>query len=133
MMKVLFLILYFSLVLKVHAQTPVEIYAKGNKYGSLQAYEASKGHPAAGQSLPSESARHQLYVLSVEQGVVNALKGFYQTFLPSIPLGRINSPDEIQEAIRKAVTASNAPKLLISQPGKVRIMTLGADDDDDKT
>ena len=179
MMKVLFLILCLFPVFEAQAQTPVEIYVKGDKYDSLQAYKASKDHPSSGEFLAkpaalnsqeqdfvrsqteklgvkvdinrvktldvpssflSEPTSHTLYVLSVERGMVNALEDFYRTWGadPNLDWERkllSSEPvpvDQMEEAIRKAVTISDAPKFLISQPGKVRIMTL-TEDDEDKT
>ena len=76
------------------------------------------------QKIP-DNIQHQLYVLSVEDGMVNALKDFYQTWDQAdlIQIRKISS-DQLQEAIQQAVTASKEPKLLISEPGKVRIMAL---------
>jgi hypothetical protein len=78
----------------------------------------------------SESTMHRLYVLSVEKGVTGALQNFYQSFSAGTDfyLGQRISSAQIQEAIKKAVTASVAPKLLISGSGKVRIMTITPDD-----
>ena len=177
MIKILFFILCLFTAFKVQAQTPVEIYAKGDKYDSLQAYKASKEAFPSGESLPKPVAlntqqedfvrsqaqklgvkvdinkvktveippsllsgptEHKLYVLGVEKGVVGALEDFYQAWglspdlhwetllLSSTPI----SPNQMEEAIRKAVTASGSPKFLISQPGKMRIMTLSEDDKD---
>lgn len=77
----------------------------------------------------SNSTRHQLYVLGVENGMVGALQDFYQTWGQSdIPITRRISSEQLQEAISQAVTSSKYPKLLISEPGKMRIMALTADD-----
>jgi hypothetical protein len=83
---------------------------------------------------------HTLYGLGVEDGVVGALKDFYQTLGPrfdhpsehtivlSVPVSRAISPGQMEAAIKKAVTASGSPKFLISESGKVRIMTLTTQD-----
>ncbi|MBF0504660.1 MAG: hypothetical protein HQL14_06105 [Candidatus Omnitrophica bacterium] len=84
----------------------------------------------------SEPTGNEMYVLSVEKGVVGALKDFYKTLgaSPDYHLGSTLlestyiTPDQMEEAIKQAVTLSAAPKFLISQPGKVRILTLSADD-----
>lgn len=131
MMKVLFLILCFFPVVEAPAQTSVEIYANGHKYDSLQAYEASKDKTLKG-TLPalSESTMHKLYILSVEKGMVTALQNFYRTFWAGSDfyLEERIAPGQMQEAIKKAVTASQAPKLLIAGSGKVRIMTINTDE-----
>ena len=68
---------------------------------------------------------HRLYVLSVEKGVVNALQDFYKTWgQTDFQLSHIITSQQLQEAIKEAVTASDNTKLLISEPGKVRIMDL---------
>ncbi len=69
----------------------------------------------------SEADLHKLYVLSVENGVVGALRDFY-----SNPIGRSITVAQLKEAIAQAVTTSKDPKFLISRPGKVRIMSLTA-------
>ena len=68
----------------------------------------------------TDSALHKLYVLSVEDGMVSALRGFYQTWGQPDYI----SPEQLQEAIQQAVATSKGPKLLISGSGKVRIMSL---------
>jgi len=127
MMKALFLILCLFLPGAARAGTPVEIYANGHKYDSLQAYQASK---AMTLDVASASTMRKLYVLSVEKGVAGALQNFYQTFWAGSDfyLDQRIYPDQMQEAIRKAVTATPAPKLLISESGKVRILTLDRDE-----
>ena len=131
MMKALFLILFLFLGLDAPAQTPVEIYANGHKYDSLQAYEASKSKTLNVTSNPlSEATMHKLYILSVEKGMVAALQNFYRTFWvgSDFTLGERIAPDQMQEAIKKAVTASGSTKLLIAGSGKVRIMTINTDE-----
>jgi len=131
MMRILFLVLCVFSVLGPQARGAIEIYANGHKYDSLQAYLASK-KSAAVPSSPKKSsgsttlttgdtALHKLYVLSVEHGVAGALRDFYET--RGQPDFRI-SPEQLPEAIAQAVTTSKDPKLLISRPGKVRIMGL---------
>ena len=78
-----------------------------------------------GQSALSDTTRHNLYVLSVENGVVDALRDFYLTWgQPDFQMQRSISTMQLQEAIAQAVTQSKYPKLLISKPGKIRIMDL---------
>ncbi len=125
MMRILFLVLCVFPVLAPQARGAVEIYANGHQYDSLQEYLASK-KSAVAPSPPeklSDIALHKLYVLSVENGVVGALQDFYST-----PVGRSITAEQLQEAIQQAVTKSKDPKLLISKPGKVRIMSLNAQD-----
>ena len=79
----------------------------------------------------SDKALHKLYVLSVEKGVVGALQDFYQSMGSSgLQIARKISTDQLQDAIAQAVTTSNDPKLVISEPGKVRIMALTTDESD---
>jgi hypothetical protein len=79
----------------------------------------------------SDSTRHKLYVLSVEHGVVGALQGFYQAQGQyDIPITHMISSVQLQGAIQQAVTASKDPKLLITEPGKMRIMALTTDETD---
>ena len=128
MKRILFLVLWVILVFQTPAYAQIEIYAHGYKYGSLQEYLASKksaksiqGH----QKNSFDATLHELYVLSIENGVVDALQDFYGTLA-----NRSIAPEQLQEAIQQAVTGSKDPKLLISEPGKVRIMTPTADDSD---
>jgi len=75
--------------------------------------------------------QHKLYVLSVENGVVDALQDFYQPQgQQGFPIGQEISSEQLQAAIQQAVTASKEPKLLISEPGKVRIMALTSQESD---
>jgi hypothetical protein len=77
----------------------------------------------------SDTSLHKLYVLSVENGMVGALQEFYQTWGQSdLPINSIISSEQLQEAIQQAVATSKDPKLLISEPGKVRIMELITED-----
>jgi len=158
MMKALFLILCLFPFLKVQAQTTVEIYADGRKYDSLSVYKASKHtlnlgdlHPKAKvqgtvpltQTAPltlSELTMHELYGLGVEEGVLWAMKDFYQTLNPgrdfphehtivlSTPTSHPISAAQMEGAIKKAVTASGSPKFLISEAGKMRILTMTSRD-----
>ena len=117
MMRILFLALWVILGFGIQAQGAIEIYIKGHKYASLQEYLTSKNPPAATSLKSSNIASHELYVLSVENGVIDALQDFYST-----PVGHSITPEQLQEAIQQAVTRTKDPKLLISEPGKVRIM-----------
>ena len=121
MKRILFLVLWVILVFQALVYAQIEIYANGHKYNSLQEYLASKksaktfqGH----QKNSFDAALHELYVLSIENGMVDALQDFYGTLA-----NRSITPQQLQEAIQQAVTRSKGPKLLISEPGKVRIMT----------
>ena len=68
---------------------------------------------------------HKLSVLSVENGVVGALQDFYKTQGPyDFQIPHQISSAQLQKAIQQAVTTSTEPKLLISEPGKMRIMAL---------
>jgi len=145
MMRILFLVLWVISVFGPQARgATIEIYANGHKYDSLQAYLTSKKIVVgAGHAQPlhdseharpvhkelSDTALHQLYVLSVEHGIVDSLQDFYQTWGQSdFQVIRRISSEQLQQAIQQAVTRSKDPKLLISGPGKVRIMALTADD-----
>ena len=75
----------------------------------------------------SNSTQHKLYVLSIENGVISALKDFYETQgLPNLGHSRPISSEQLQDAINQAVARSKEPKLLISTPGKVRIMSMSS-------
>ena len=77
------------------------------------------------QNRLSNAALHKLYVLSVEHGMVSALQDFYQAWgQPAVRITRSINAEQLQEAIQEQVTVSRSPKLLISEPGKVRIMAL---------
>jgi hypothetical protein len=77
----------------------------------------------------SDGALHKLYVLSIENGMVGALQDFYQAWGQSnLRVNNIISSEQLQEAIQQAVATSNEPKLLISEPGKIRIMVLTVED-----
>ena len=118
MLRILFLVLWVILGFGPKAQGAIEIYVKGHKYASMQEYLSSKKpHAATSPKRSSDTALHELYVLSVENGVIDALQDFYST-----PVGHAITLEQLQEAIQQAVTRSKDPKLLISGPGKVRIM-----------
>ena len=154
MIRILFLVLWVVMILTAPSNAAVEVYINGHKYDSIEAYLASKKtigveddyiKEVAGsygikvdlskiktfqiskrdQPKVSDQTMHKLYVMSLENGVVDALKDFYNSrgqFDLTIPY-RI-SPRQLPDVIQRSVTTSNAPKLLISQPGKVRIMDL---------
>ena len=131
MKRILFLALGIIPFLGSLAQANIEIYVNGHKYDSLQAYEASKSKTLNVTSNPlSEATMHKLYILSVEKGMVTAFENFYRTFWAGsdFTLGERIAPDQMQEAIKKAVTASGSTKLLIAGSGKVRIMTINTDE-----
>ena len=163
MKRTLFLLL--SLLPAVQAWGGIEIYVKGHKYDSMEAYQASKRPVVAAVTtavpvplnnqqedyIRQEAQRmgfkvdlskiktfqvgkqdpkalHQLYVMSVERGMAYALTDFYQSrgqFDFHIP--RQIASSQLQGAIQQAVTNSPSPKLLIAEPGKIRIMALTAD------
>ena len=76
----------------------------------------------------NDTTRHQLYVLSVENGVVSALQDFYHNRGQyDIQMPHRISSAQLQGAIQQAVTRSKDPKLLISEPGKIRIMAISPD------
>lgn len=144
MLRILFLFLWLiPVVLGSPARGEIEIYANGHKYDSLQAYQVSKESAVAhssqeSQNILSDATRHKLYVLSIENGMAGILQDFYETLdqsgpqmvhtlIPGTPVSLSNTPEQLQEAIQQAVTASKDPKLLISQPGKMRIMDLTPD------
>ena len=116
MKRTLFLVLWVIFGYGPQAQGAIEIYANGHRYDSLQGYLSSK---------KSDTALHKLYVLSVEKGVIGALQDFSST-----PVGHSITPEQLQGAIQQAVTRSKDPKLLLSRPGKVRIMSLTIGDAD---
>jgi hypothetical protein len=125
MNRILFLGLCVILIASAHAQGPVEIYARGQKYGSLQDYLASKKSAATQVHRKlSDADLHRLYVLSIENGMVNALQDFYQAWGNADLKVRRISLGQVQDLIRQAVTSSKSTKLLIVQPGKLRIMSL---------
>jgi hypothetical protein len=81
-----------------------------------------------GQKDMPDKTLHQFYVLSVEHGVVGALQDFYQNWGQSeVQVPRTISSEQLQVAIQQAVATSKEPKLLISEPGKVRIMAMSPD------
>jgi tRNA A37 N6-isopentenylltransferase MiaA len=105
------------------ARADIEIYANGQRYASLQAYIEAR---EAGELDPKI---HKLFVLGVENGVIEALQDFYQSRtqedLPqirTIPLSRL------QQYLKQTISMSKDPKLVIAQPGKVRILTLAPQD-----
>lgn len=76
----------------------------------------------------SPSTIHKFYVLSVENGVVSALQDFYQAWgQADLQTPQSISTGQLEGVIQQAVSASKDPKLLISEPGKVRIMSLTPD------
>ena len=132
MKRILFLVLWIIPVLSSSSQGAIEIFADGHKYDSLQAYQASEKSSTVQTSAASAEltdlsniTRHQLYVLSVENGVVGALQDFYQSQgVLDFQLSHRISSEQLQEVIQQTVTKSTDPKLLISEPGKLRIMSL---------
>lgn len=134
MKRIVFLVLWIIPVLGTRAQGGIEIYVNGHKYGSFEAYLASKKTVAANVPVSqkpkglSDLTLHKFYVLSVEHGVVDALEDFYENWGQlDNPMPRKISSEQLQEAIQEAVSASKDPKLLISEPGKVRIMSMSSE------
>ena len=137
MMRILFLILWIIPLLAPEAHADIEIYVNGHKYPSFEAYRAAeklvllkpKPSPVPLKKI-SDAIQHKLYVLSVENGVVGALRDFYQNGGQSdLQVTRQIVPDQLQAAIAQALATSKGPKLLIATPGKVRIMALTADEE----
>ena len=124
-------------VLASPALGAVEIYANGHKFDSIQDYtswEESALHSKAlslkdGQIKISDTTRRKLYILSIENGMAGILQNFYQSWGQSaLPVTHRISSDQLQGAIQQAVMASTDPKMLISQPGKMRIVDLNLGD-----
>ncbi len=127
MIRTLFFILTIILAYGPQAQGSIEIYAKGQRYASLQAYLQSE-KPVHPKPL-SDNTRQKLYQLSIENGMVGVLQDFYLTMDKPVPvMARTITTNQLQEAIEQEVTSSKGPKLLISEQGKVRIMTLATSD-----
>jgi hypothetical protein len=151
MKRTLFFILSIMFALQYQAYGDIEIYADGHKYDSMEAYQESKSAPVVKSSADSGQAkmlkvakkgisdltRHKLYVMSIENGIVGVFQDFYHTwvvsghqmaitFKPKTPVSRRISLAQLQDAIAKAVTSTKGPKLLITGPGKLRIMALSA-------
>jgi len=126
--RTMFFLLWLFLLFSPKAFAVVEIYANGQKYDSFEDYVASKKtHPLVqiNELGITESTSHKMYVLGIENGVNEALKNFYQhwgqmDFQFAGPI----SKSQLQNAIKEEVTKSQNPKLLISEPGKLRIMSL---------
>lgn len=116
------------MVLAAPLAQAIEIDVNGHHYASLQAYLASKGAvktKAMNRKEPSGQDLHQLYVLGIEYGVIDALRDFYKTKgKPDFQEARRISPRELQEALQQEVTQTKEAKLLISSPGKLRILGL---------
>ena len=133
MLRILFLVLWVIPVFNPPAWGAIEIYAHGHKYDSWGAYAASKELAAVPSVKVNQSPLvgadlHQFYVRSVEHGFAGALMDFYQTYgHVDILKPRSISSDQLQDAIKRAVTSSQDPRLLITGPGKVRIMSLHPD------
>jgi hypothetical protein len=129
MMRILFFVLWAIPVWGPKAQGAIEIYANGHKYASPQEYLASKTLAAVPSPKElSDTTRHQLYVLSVENGVVDALQDFYENQGQSgFQVARRITSAQLQQAIEQTVTGSKDPKLLISNPGKMRIVAISPD------
>ena len=138
MKRTLMLGLWIVFATQSSSQGAIEIYANGHKFDSIQQYTSWKESSAQLKKDPSSKAhqvnlsdatRRKLYVLSIENGMAGILQNFYQTWGQSVlPLTHRISSDQLQGAIQQAVTASKDPKLLISGPGKMRIVDLNLGD-----
>jgi len=116
------------------AQTSASLNSKQEEYvrqaakklGIVVDFNKERTFQISPKKIP-ETARHKLYVLSVENGMVGALREFYPVWGSSDTklAGQISS-QQLQGAIEKEVKISKGPKLLISEPGKVRIMDLNS-------
>ena len=83
---------------------------------------------ALAQTAPAPmSEADKLYALSVEKGMASALRDFHKP-KPAQKSSQVIIPSQMEEVLKKAVTVSASPKLLIYQQGKLRVMTLSADD-----
>ncbi|MDE1921127.1 MAG: hypothetical protein KGJ09_06845 [Candidatus Omnitrophica bacterium] len=132
----------------------VEIYAAGRRYISFEAYQEAQNAAQASAAavaldrrqksddrqendirrqagklgIKMDLSAHRLYVLGAENGMNKALQDFNQKPGETGPRAfRAISSEELQEAIQRAVTVSKTPKLIIAQPGKLRIMDLSTE------
>ena len=137
MLKILFLFLWIIPFGASPVHGAIEIYAHGHKFDSIQEYNSWKessvhikkdSSSKAHQVNLSDATRRKLYVLSIENGMAGILQNFYQSWGQSaLPVTHRISSDQLQGAIQQAVMASTDPKMLISQPGKMRIVDLGVE------
>lgn len=120
-----------------YLQGPVgalEIYVDGKKYDSFASYKASERNKA--QVMPklsakplSEETRHRLYLLGIETGVIGAMRSFdHPNGSGGYMINGVLVPQELESVLAQTVGSSEIPKLLIIEPGKLRIMALTADD-----
>lgn len=113
----------------LNSQQQDEILKEAQQLGIKVDFNKVKTFQIGPRGLSGERM-HKFYVLSVENGVIGALQDFYQTWGQSgIPIKNFITSEQLQEVIQQAVATSKDPKFLISEPGKVRIMSLTVEDD----
>ena len=127
MQRILFLVLSFILGAPGLSRAAIEIDANGHHYDSLQAYLASEKTTSVVAIAPADGGAHRLYSFSVEDGVKDALTDFKQHQKRSdLKITPQITSAQLQAVLEAAMSNSKGPKLLISQPGKMRILSLDA-------
>ncbi len=141
-----------ALPINVEAGKPVEIFVAGERYETLEAYKAAvfqkkrdalkQQQELAGDAKalgvdidpkkiktitikPAISAQTatKLQLASADNGLQKLLVDFKQNSKKP-NLQKFVSPQELEDKIRETVSSTKNPVLLISEQGKMRIMTL---------
>ena len=139
MVRILFLLLSVFLASGAgQSYASIEIDADGQRYDSLKDYltaqQSSSKHPYVSTVVISQKRDsapvHELRSLSAEYGVAGALKDFHQHQRPfDLHLSTSVSAEQLRNILENEISTSKEPKLLISAPGKVRIMSLAGHED----
>ncbi len=111
----------------VQAAQPVEIYANGTRYDSMEAYKALKKSPQ--DDVASETkVPAALEGISLEQAIGRVMADFKQNWDDPTPKFTISTL-ELEDRIRALAADRKEPVLLISKPQK---LTVAAYEDQDK-
>ncbi len=105
------------------ADKPIEIYANGARYESIDAYKAHtivplrKTPPLAGLT---PQTRHALDGISLEYAIGRVMADFDQNWENPVPKFTISSA-QLEDRLRALVADRPEPVLLISGPQKLRV------------
>ncbi len=117
---VVFLFFYLGVPGILWADKPIEIYANGARYESIDAYKAHTIVPLRKTSLLTPQTRHALDGISLEYAIGRVMADFDQNWENPVPKFTISSA-QLEDRLRALVADRPEPVLLISGPQKLRV------------
>ncbi len=114
---VVFLFFYLGGPAILWADKPIEVYANGQRYGSVDDYKA---HTPVQTSFLTLQTRHALDNISLEYAIGRVMADFDQNWENPVPKFTISAA-QLEDRLRALVADRSEPVLLIAGPQKLRV------------